>query len=951
MQSLRTVRSRILLGTCLSLAATLPGTAFASDIVGTVTDASNTRALQSAQVRIVELNRETEAGRDGSFRFGDVPAGTYTLEARYVGADPRTETVTVADSGNATVNMILGTDGTILVLGQSANMTSALSRQKAADGVESVLTRDAVGQFPDQNVAESLRRLPGINILNDQGEGRFVSVRGLDPELNATSVNGVRLPAPESDIRSVALDVISSDSIESIEVKKSLTPDMDADTIGASIEINTTNAFDRRKNLLTAKVEGSFNDLSEKLTPKGSIDFSQRLGDNVGVSGGISYYQRKFETDNIEADGWGETKTGIVAPEEVNYRDYDVERKRLSANLNFDFRVGSSTKLYARGVYSQFDDQEYRRETSLKLEDAGAITGDSDNILFTDAGSKGEIKVQRSLKDRFERQRIRSLVLGGETDTGGWHAKYSVSYAKSTERENGSIDPANFEQSFENRGLQIGLDTTDPRTPLYTVGGPANVVADFYNPSKYDLDTIQVTDLSDSRDREWGARFDLGREFVTDSGTFTIQAGAKGRWRKKSYNLETTYWENDDLTMADLVGDQTYRLIDIAPVLDKKGVRTFFNANRDIFEINAFDTTLDSLLDDYSVTEDVAAGYLLGRWDSATLRVIGGVRYEHTKNDIRANTVLTVEEGGELPDGTTADEDTIASVTPNQFKRSYGDWLPSLTIRWEPQQNLVLRAAGYKSLVRPKLSKLAPHFTIEQNDDDEREGDFGNPDLKPYRAWNFDAGVEYYLPGNGALSAGVFYKDIKDFIVDAKYQDPGTYQGIAYDEATIPMNGDSAKVWGLELSYQQALRFLPSPLDGLLVQANYTYTDATGKVPIDGDITDLRKIDLPAASKHTFNVALGYEKGPVSLRLAGTYRSKYLDELGDDAPEDRMIDNHFQLDLSAKYDVTKRFQVFYEWVNINNAKYYAYNNVGARQNLLQYEQYKWTMKFGARVKF
>ncbi|WP_257547559.1 TonB-dependent receptor [Sphingopyxis sp. DBS4] len=949
MQSLRSVRSRILLGTCLSLAAALPGTAFASDIVGTVTDASDTRALQSAQVRIIELNRETEAGRDGSFRFGDVPAGTYTLEARYVGAAPRTETVTVSDGGNATVRLVLGTDGTILVLGQSANMTSALSRQKAADGVESVLTRDAVGQFPDQNVAESLRRLPGINILNDQGEGRFVSVRGLDPELNATSVNGVRLPAPESDIRSVALDVISSDSIESIEVKKSLTPDMDADTIGASIEINTTSAFERRKNLLTAKIEGSYNEYSEKLTPKGSIDFSQRLGDNVGVSGGVSYYQRKFETDNIEADGWGEDD-GLIFPEEVNYRDYDVERKRFSANLNFDVRVGSSTKLYARGVYSQFDDQEYRRETSLKLEDADTITANgATGVDFSD--EDGEIKIQRSLKDRFERQRIRSLVLGGDTEAGGWHAQYSVSYAKSAERENGSIDPANFEQKFEDDGLVIGLDTADPRKPIYTVGGLAGAVADFRDPAEYELDSIQVTNLSDSRDREWGARFDLGREFATDNGSFTIQAGAKGRWRKKSYNLETTYWENDDLTMADLVGDQTYRLIDISPVLDKKGVRRFFNANRDIFELNEFDTTLDSLLDDYSVTEDVVAGYLLGRWDSSTLRVIGGVRYEHTKNDIRANTVLTVEEGGELPDGTTADDDTIASVTPNRFQRSYGDWLPSLTIRWEPQQNLVLRAAGYKSLVRPKLSKLAPHFTIEQNDDDEREGDFGNPDLKPYRAWNFDAGVEYYLPAGGALSAGVFYKDIKDFIVDAKYQNPGTWQGIAYDEATIPMNGDSAKVWGLELSYQQALRFLPAPLDGLLVQANYTYTDATGKVPVDGDITDLRKIDLPAASKHTFNVALGYEKGPVSLRLAGTYRSKYLDELGDDAPEDRMIDNHFQLDLSAKYDVTKRFQVFYEWVNINNAKYFAYNNVGARRNLLQFEQYRWTMKFGARMKF
>ncbi len=216
---------------------------------------------------------------------------------------------------------------------------------------------------------------------------------------------------------------------------------------------------------------------------------------------------------------------------------------------------------------------------------------------------------------------------------------------------------------------------------------------------------------------------------------------------------------------------------------------------------------------------------------------------------------------------------------------------------------------------------------------------------------NFDAGVEYYLPNNGALSAGVFYKDVKNFIVDTNLEDAGEYNGIAYDEATIPINGDTAKIWGVELSYTQALRFLPSPLDGFLVNANYTCTDATGTVPTDGDITDLRKITLPAAAKHTFNAALGYEKGPVSLRLAGTYRSKYLDELGDTAEEDRIIDNHFQLDLSAKFDVTKQVQVFYEWVNINNAKYYAYNNVGARQNLLQFEQYKWTMKFGARVKF
>ena len=948
MHKFRTVRSRILLGTCLSFAAALPAPALAGDVTGSVTDATDTRALQGAQLRIVELGRVAEADRDGSFRFSNIPAGTYTIEATYVGAETRTITVEVPESGNAMAKIVLGTDGSILVLGQSANQASALSRQKAADGIESVLTRDAVGQFPDQNVAEALRRLPGVNILNDQGEGRFVSVRGLDPELNATSVNGVRLPAPESDVRSVALDVISSDSIESIEVKKSLTPDMDADTIGASIEIHTTSAFERRKNLLTAKIEGSYNDYSEQLTPKGSIDFAQRVSDDFGVSGGISYYQRKFETDNVEADGWNVNDDGQITTEEVNYRDYDVERERISANLNFDFRLGSSTKLYARGIYSQFDDQEYRRETSLKLEDAGEITGSGADLVYSD--TDGELQVQRSLKDRFESQRIRSVTLGGETDSDGWHAKYSVSYAKSTERESGSIDPANFEQSFEDNGLLLGLDFADPRRPRYTVGGDAGAIADFSDPDAYELDSIQVTGLSDAQDEEWGAKLDLGREFAMTGGTFTVQAGAKGRWRDKSYNLETQYWEMDGLTLTDFVGTQTYRLTDISPVPDKKSVRAFFNANRDGFELNELDSLFDSSVEDYSVSEDVAAAYLLGRWDSDTLRVIGGVRYEHTKNDIRANTVTLIEEGGELPDGSEADDDTVISE-PNQFKRSYGDWLPSLTIRWEPQQNLVLRAAASKSLVRPKLSKLAPRFTIEQNDNNEREGEFGNPDLKPYQSWNFDAGVEYYLPNNGALSAGVFYKDVKNFIVDTNLEDAGEYNGIAFDEATIPINGDSAKIWGLELSYTQALRFLPAPLDGLLVNANYTYTDATGKVPTDGDIADLREIRLPAASKHTFNAALGYEKGPVSLRLAGTYRSKYLDELGDTAAEDRIIDNHFQLDLSAKVDVTEKVQVFYEWVNINNAKYYAYNNVGARQNLLQFEQYKWTMKFGARVKF
>ncbi|WP_144097636.1 TonB-dependent receptor [Croceicoccus sediminis] len=950
--------SKWLLGAAMgAIALGQAAPAIAGTIEGKVIDQTGTAGLRAVQVEIEGTGRTATTGSDGAFRFVEVPEGTYTLRATYIGAQAQEMTVAVPATGTATADFSLsGLDGQILVIGQRANLGSALSRKRAADTVSDVITRDAIGQFPDQNVAESLRRLPGVNVLNDQGEGRFVSVRGLDPELNATSLNGVRLPAPESDVRSVALDVISSDIIESITVKKSLTPDMDADTIGASIEIETTSAFDREKGLLTAKIEGSYNEKSNELTPKGSIDFASRLGENVGISGGVSYYQRKFETDNIEADDWTDDG-GTPYAQEIQYRDYDVERERISATLGLDFRAGDTTELYVKGTWSQFDDQEYRRRLTFDFGDF------EDDDLPTFVGSTAtyssdtaEFTVERDVKDRFERQRIYSLVLGGETQLdSGFFAEYSASYAKATEKENGSVDPTQFERDFESDAdlagdeLLIAVDYADPRVPLYMTSGNDSA---FYDPAAYELKDIELTALSDSQDEEYAGQFDLGYEMFMGDASLTLQAGAKGRWRKKTYDKSVEFYEWDgdgDYTLADVQGFQTYDIIGISPVADFTAPTRYFFDNFDQFELQEIDTAFDSAVEDYRVDEDVMAGYVMATWDNGPLRAIGGIRYEHTKNDIFGNTVTLFEEGSNLPDETVAEDDTVL-FAPVEYDKSYGHWLPSLNLRYEARPDLLVRLAGYRSLVRPKLSKLAPRFAVEVNDDDEIEGEFGNPALKPYEAWNLDASVEWYMSRTGGISAAVFYKDIKNYIVDTERKD-GTFNGIAFDEAVIPVNGPSAEVWGVELGFSQALSMLPAPLDGLLVQANYTYTDATGTVPIDGDITDLREISLPSTSKHTFNAVLGYEKGPISLRLSGTFRDKYLDELGDDVDEDRFVDDHFQLDFTAKYQLTDMVQIFGEWVNINNAKYFAYNNLGGQRNLYQYEEYDWTGKFGAKVVF
>lgn len=938
----KTARLRLLAGGALLLA---PVMAHAGQVIGTVSDASGTRTLASAQVTLVELGRTVQADRAGRYRFTDVPAGTYTLRVQYSGAEPVDTTIVVDESGALAQDVAVGEPGDILVTGQRANLASALSRQRGADGVESVLTRDSIGQFPDQNVAESVRRAPGVNVLNDQGEGRFVAVRGLDPGLNAASLNGVRVPAPEADTRSVALDVVASELIESIEIKKSLTPDMDADTIGASVEINTTTAFSRTKDLLAASIEGSYNRYSDELTPKGSINFSTRITENFGVSGGASYYLRKFETDNIEVDGWGTDDAGNAYADTVEYRDYDVRRLRTGGSLSLDWAPTPGTTLYARGIYNRFSDQEDRRRLIFELDEAPAA---STATGATFDAADGQIRVERDLKDRFETQVIQSYQVGGDTNTGPWRLRYSAAWSRAEELENGSIDPIAFRRDFngdDGDDLTVDFDYSDYLRPRFSIGGAD--AGRFGDAAEYGFDAFDRTTLSRSTDEEWSFRTDLTRSFALAEGTFDVQFGGKARLREKRFDLNVDTFDgfDGDFLLSDVTGPQTYRLADLGPVVAKRGQRDFLSANAAGFELDGLGSAFNSAAEDFAVKEDILAAYLLGRYQAGALRLIGGVRVEHTENNIRGNTVTLNED---------ADEGEQLLVDPTQVVRSYTDWLPSAVLRYDATNDLVLRAGAFKSLVRPGIGQLAPRFAIERDGDD-LEGAFGNPDLTPYRAWNFDAGAEWYFAKSSVFQGGVFYKDIRDYITtvtfeadDAPYN--GVYRGIAFTEADIPLNSGEAKIFGVELGYSQVFSMLPAPFDGLLTNLNYTFTDAQGQT-FDGDTGGLRDIMLPASSRHTFNTVIGYEKGPVSIRLAGTYRDKYLDEVQAIADEDRYVREHFQLDASARLRITPNFQLFGEWVNINNAKYVAYQNAPISRRLLQYEEYSYTLKFGIRGNF
>jgi TonB-dependent receptor len=397
-----------------------------------------------------------------------------------------------------------------------------------------------------------------------------------------------------------------------------------------------------------------------------------------------------------------------------------------------------------------------------------------------------------------------------------------------------------------------------------------------------------------------------------------------------------------DFTLADVAGSQTYGLADLGVLPDLGAVKNFISTNGlGAFELNELESQFVSTVESFEADEDILAGYVMGKYQSGPLRVIAGIRIEHTETETRGNRTELVEEGA-VVGGVSLDEDTLF-ITPVSISNDYTDVLPSLNIRYDVNEKIVARFGAFQSIIRPSFGKFAPRFIVEENDDNERQGEFGNPDLDPYRASNLDATLEYYFAPEAVLQGGVFYKRIEDFIVDAEFEN-GTFQGIAYDEAIIPINGDTAEVKGIELSYAQAFTGLPAPFDGLLANVNYTYTDASG------DVLG-RSIPLPTSSQHTYNIAIGYEKGPVSLRLSGTGRSSYLDDIGGDAESDRYVEPHFQVDASAKYRVTRNLQLFGEFVNLNDATYTAYQRGPVRDRLLQYEEYSWTGKFGVKATF
>jgi TonB-dependent receptor len=786
------------------------------------------------------------------------------------------------------------------VTGQRASLRKGIATQSAANNIVSAVSADDIGGLPDRNAAEALARMPGLSVQRDQGEGRYVVVRGLAPEFNSVTINGALVPSPEQSTRAVSLDVIPAGLIGAIEVQKTLTPDRDANSLGGTIDIKTLTAFDLpAAGLLSGTLAGSYNENAKKTSPSASLLWAARyLDGHLGVAAGLSTEKRQFGSDDIETGG--QWSNGRLAG--WNMRDYHPTRERHALGMNLDWRPQAGEAYYLHTLLSRFSDSETRDQMVISNFSGGNPA----------EGETRTARVERRLRDRKYTREIQSAEAGGERSFDEWELRGAIGASHANEDTPDQLSEAIFRYSNV-----AGIGFTNTETP--TLIAPASL----YDTGKFKLNSLGFQQRT-SRDRENHARLDAVRKLDVGEVAADVQFGIKSSRRKKTNDTQQWSVATSGLpaTLTSYTGAQAdYPFGNIGLGIDPALVWAAVTGKAQVANV------AKSAVSDYAMDENIDAAYAMASISAGNWNVLVGGRSERTAFTAAGYQV-----------------NVSGSITPTAAAHTHQNFLPTLQARLDAGAGTSLRAAVTQAVVRPNFNQLTPGVTLSSS----TEASFGNPDLLPLKSTNLDLGVERLLGRDGSVSAYVFDKDIKNFTYSTNLA--GTGQWVGYTTATGYANGDKARIGGVELAYSQALRTLPEPWDGLILGVNAMVSRSTatvGRYDSASSSTLNRDIDMPGHSRRLYNLSLGYEKGPASTRLAVNYKSPYLLALGADildSSADQIVDAQRQFDFSFKLQFDKAVQLSFEAINITNQAYYVYQ--GSRPYNVQYERYGRTYRLG-----
>ena len=921
-------------------------------LTGTVADAQG-RPLQGAEITLDPGNGTTTSNAQGLFTLTGLPNSSYTLTVKYAGFDPLTKPLTLTAGQSAHIDLVMTVASVAtnveVYAGREGGEVEAINRMLSADNILNVLPADVITSLPNANVADAIGRLPSVTLERDEGEGKYVKVRGTEPRLTHSTLDGVTIASPETN-RQIKLDIIPADLVESVQINKTLQANMEGDGIGGSVDLRTKSAEDHP----TIYLEGIGGD-TLILQNRGVFQLDGTLGKRflankkLGIIFGGSY--------DWNGRGINDIEPGPALAGTYDLRDYEYFRDRRGFGGTLDYRFSDTSSIYLKGLYALFknfgDDWIY----------TPTINGWADSTTLYQGDSSGSVG--------FSALRRRPVQDIGGLQFGGHHVlrraivtwDLDSSYASTTDQGYGSASFAPVDPNNPLNNVQYSLNVENPLEPHLNVQNGVNI----FDPTKYFYQG-QRLQFTYYPELDLGFGGSVGLPYSIGTHSSTLEVGGRFRNEHKFENQNTQNFatnaggEDPTLAMTNFLNDFSdpnyysgaYKF---GPAVDYHKVLIF----------GAQHLKSQIIGNSFNQLEMVSAGYAMNTTNFGRFRLVLGLRAENTSE----NNLGYV--GAKNANGT--------SSTPVRATGSYLDLLPSASLQFNLNQASNVRLVYSRGLSRPNFSDLIPFRSVSSSGSARTKVSQGNPNLKAEYADDVDVLYERSLPHTGILQAGFFYKNLANPIVSTlglHAADPTLTGNTNPYFLSQTINAGSAWVYGFEIFYQQHFTSLPGALNGLGASANYGYTASQAHLPAYIDPSQLQPGQISGPNRgpeganpalvgqapNSYNFSPTYDKRNLSMRLGMTYNQANIAQYqyttsnngpitqggGGGGPRGPNGDNYFyshlQVDIQGSYKLRKGFTFVAYGLNLNNEVFGFYN--GSSIYPVQREFYKQTFGGGIR---
>ena len=912
----------------------------AGSVSGTVKDSSGA-VLPSAQIFLQPGSTTVASNAQGDFRIPNVTPGTYTLTASVVGFANSGSTIVVHAGENTLANVTMKVSSSNQQVVVTANLEgdiAAINEQRTSENILNVMTADTIQDLPNQSVATVLGRMPGVTVQLNEGEPQYVQIRGTEPRLSNTTLDGVSIPGPDPQVRQVDLWVIPGDLMGQVDINKTLCANQEGDAIGGSVNLHMRQATSSQPTLDLESL-GGYNPIDTgQPWFRDDATFGKRFGSHqrFGLMLSYSYDLNDIGTDDIEPvpnpDPLGTSEAYFS---EISEYIYLYNHTRWGFGGSMDYKVSDNSDLYVHGMFTNFKDygQKFGYDIVSATESAPGVSNDDGGITY-------------STSVRRPNYQISDLILGGN------HV-FSHSYVHYV----GAISHSREGGAAGNPGADFSPLNTDPNLPpgglgsscLYTSGPsiyrpqfPCTSNDPIYDSNQYALKDINLT-TGQSSQLNLEASGSIGFNYHLGPHTSIFDFGALIRnAHKGQYAFSPTYDNFSNSATPPLLSQFTTKFTDpsyyggsykFGPVTNFDLITNWLAQNPGALPLDEAATHLNSDPGNYNLQERITAGYIMNTVDlSSKFHLQTGLRIEATNENNTGYLVVNDNNGN------------YVSTSAVYGGGSYISPLPSVQFRYNMDHNSDLRAVYGMGISRPNPYDLVPYETLDESRTPNRES-IGNPALVAEHAEDFDLLYEKFLPSVGMIEAGYFYKYLTKPLFQTQRTIPNPFPNPqTADVIQIQtVNGGHAYVQGIELAYQQHLTFLPGVLSHAQIDANMTWTQSRNYDLVGR--SDTPPLVGQSPFSYNFNPTYQTKRATVSMGISydGPNIASYGYQDGDfQGVTGPLGDNYYfertQVDAQASYYIGRGFTVTGSGENMNNAILGFYN--GSKYHMTQREYYK-----------